>query len=295
MARIAVQMGHVGRTPGSGLSLGAAGEQAYLLELGPRIVDALDARGHDAVLVHAVTGVPGSYRGPGGPLPAGPGDLFVALHCDGSTNPNVRGGSVGYPDEAGRVAAHAWKLAHQRRGWNVGYRPDNYTPALRGYYGFGLARSWRHRFVAEHGFISSPDDRELLYDRLESFALAHVDAVEAVLGAHPTTPTQETDTMLVMPSWGRRQANGRRPFFALVDISDHACTVIATGGAPYKPGLDKLAPPNPAMTYGAFGLLSTLRIEGLAGRPVGIGEDGTGVVAVGCADGGTVDIAVKPG
>lgn len=113
----------------------------------------------------------------------------------------------------------------------------------------------------------------------------------AQLAGSSPAPSEEEE-MLVYPTWGRRQANGRRPFFAIVDVSDHACTVIATGGAPFAGGLDKL--PAPKMTYGSFALLSTLRVEGLGGRPIGIGEAEGGIIAVGCADGGTVDVARKP-
>lgn len=177
MAAVTLQMGHVGRKAGSGLSLGAAGEQDYVKAIVPRVADRLRALGHDVAVIDAVTGAASK-------VPGGTRDVFVSFHCDGSVNPAVRGASVGYPDGNGQRLAAAWKAAHARNGWPSGYRGDNYTAGLRSYYMWSRTKGHRHRFLAEHGFISSPADRKWLWDHIDAAAGAHVDAIGEIVG-HP--------------------------------------------------------------------------------------------------------------
>lgn len=171
MARVVVQMGHVPRTTGA---TGTYREQEFVKALAPRIKTVLETLGHTVYVI--------DYDGP---YP--PGDAFVALHCDGSLNKAVRGGSVGYQTADGQRLAAAWKRAHQRRGYTGGFKPDNYTRDLAGYYGFGYAKC-RYEFLAEHGHTTNPIDEAWLFANLDSCAAAHAEAIGEVLG-HPIVPT----------------------------------------------------------------------------------------------------------
>lgn len=167
MADVVIQAGHCHRKTGA---TGTRREQEFAWAVGTRLVQRLAALGHKATLIGADSAVPRS-------------DVFVALHTDGSTNPSRRGASVGYPDSDGARLAAAWKRAHQRHGFPGGFLNDNYTAALRGYYGFGRS-SAPIRFLAEHGTTTNRDDERWLFANLDRCVAAHVDAIGEVVG-HP--------------------------------------------------------------------------------------------------------------
>lgn len=171
MATVAVQMGHCFRTSGS---TGTAGEQKFNELAAELAVGTLEMRGHHARSIKADVATE-DYRA----------DVFVAIHCDGSTSPSARGASVGYQSTSGRRIAAEWKRAYQRRGWTGGFRTDNYTPALAGYYGVRFARAAgaSFAFIVESGFLTSPEDKALLSGPggPRRVALAIADAVDAVL------------------------------------------------------------------------------------------------------------------
>ena len=163
MADVVVQAGHCHRRAGA---TGTHREQEFTWALGRRLRDLLAEHGHVVTLIGADDPVPTS-------------DAFVALHTDGSSNPRRRGASVGYPDAAGARLAAAWKRAHQRHGYPGGFLRDNYTPALRGYYGFRKSRA-PVRFLAEHGTTTNRADELWLFSHLEQCAQAHLDAVNSL-------------------------------------------------------------------------------------------------------------------
>lgn len=186
---VVVQAGHCFRNSGS---TGTAGEQTFTDPASRAAVAELVRRGFRARRILADD-----------PRSAYAGAMFVAIHCDGSTSPSARGASVGYRDAAGKAAAVAWKTSYQRRGWTSGFRPDNYTAALAGYYGTGEAAAAGNprAFIVESGFLTSPADRQLLgyaADRavkvndsgIARVAAAIADTAEAVLGRQvtPTAP-----------------------------------------------------------------------------------------------------------
>jgi hypothetical protein len=126
------------------------------------------------------------------------GDLFVALHYDSSTNPSARGASVGYQTPEGNRFAQAWKRHYVANGWTGGFRGDNYTAALAGYYGVrhAVAQGNRRAFISEAGFHSNPGDAALLAapggpDRVGRAVAA---AVAEIMGqAIPTPPANGSD------------------------------------------------------------------------------------------------------
>lgn len=171
MTTVVIQLGHVPRKKGA---TGTHREQEFVKALGPLIKERLIASGHKAMLVGADDAIP-------------PSDVFVALHTDGSNDKNRRGASVGYPDANGAKLAELWKGAHARKGYGGGFHPNNYTAALKGYYGFGKSRA-RYRFLAEHGTTTNGTDERWLFDHLAECADAHAEAINALVGNAPTPP-----------------------------------------------------------------------------------------------------------
>lgn len=178
---VVIQRGHCFRREGA---TGTTGEQEFVDAVGREAAALLERHGHRAVLLGADEPVPRA-------------DVFLALHCDGSVHATAGGASAGYRDAAGRDLAARWKAAYQRRGWPHGFRGDNYTEALRFYYGTrwaaraGIPRA----VVVEHGFLTNPSERRFLTSPAGRAVavLALVDAVGAVLG-HPDQDGTGTTT-----------------------------------------------------------------------------------------------------
>lgn len=188
MPTLVVQLGHCYRRTGA---TGTTGEQEYAAKVGDACKALLHSRGGWSVRLILADDPAGYYAG----------DAFFAIHCDGSTSADARGASVGYRTPEGQVLAQAWKRAYAARGW-PGFRPDNYTDALRQYYGTGTAvnRGNRRAVILECGFRTNQGDRALLDGPggPERVALSIGDA----LGI-PTTPPQqqETDVDATQNAW----------------------------------------------------------------------------------------------
>lgn len=197
MPILIIQMGHVARTAGA---TGTTGEQAFARRVATAAGRLLNGRGGWIVrAIHADV-----------PTDAYQGDAFVAVHCDGSTNPTAHGASVGYQGSAGQRIAQAWKRAYAARGWAGGFRSDNYTPALAGYYGVRNARSVGNTaaFIVECGFLTNPDDRAALTrpDGADRVALAIGDALGIPTGT-PTPPAPNPQEDNDMPVFVRGDSN----------------------------------------------------------------------------------------
>jgi len=147
---VVVQQGHVPRMYGTTGTAGVRGtEQAFALEIGPRITQHLRAAGLTVALI-----------GADDPRPTA--EVFLALHQDGSDDPGARGASVGYPRYGdGATLAKIFKARYTLAGWPNGFRADNNTIGLHWYYGFGWNRYSKRlaRFDAalliEHGFATT--------------------------------------------------------------------------------------------------------------------------------------------
>lgn len=150
MSVLVVQLGHCYRHSGA---TGTVGEQEYAAKVGAACARLLHGHGGWVVRQILADAPVAEYRG----------DAFFAIHCDGSTSASAKGASVGYRNVAGQQVAQAWKRAYEARGWS-GFRPDNYTTALSGYYGTRTAvGQGNHRAViVECGFRTNPTDRAAL-------------------------------------------------------------------------------------------------------------------------------------
>jgi N-acetylmuramoyl-L-alanine amidase len=94
-------------------------------------------------------------------------NVAVFVHFDGSANPNAGGASVGYNDDTDRAAAHEWKALYSRYWPSAfGWHADNYTNALRGYYGFSNTVTQDAEFVIEFGTLSNRREADWLQPRL---------------------------------------------------------------------------------------------------------------------------------
>jgi hypothetical protein len=118
--------------------------------------------------------------------------VLVALHQDGSSNQNVRGASVGYPSKTEAESARLgdiWKSLYQLAGYPSGFRPDNYTAALSGYY------AWRRstadaNLLIEHGFATNRADDNWMWDNLELIAATNAAAIMRYLGISIYNPNE---------------------------------------------------------------------------------------------------------
>lgn len=191
MARVILQAGHCHRKRGSvGTQTrdGSYTEQQFTWAVANRARDLLAADGHDAITILADE--PSSrYRG----------DAFIAIHADGNNSPNVYGASVGYRTNEGKALAHAWKAAYKALGWSGGFRGDNYTAALGGYYGTkrAVAEGNRRACILEFGFLTNPGEAAQLRSKAgqERAAQSVRRAVNASLGISTPDPTTEDDDM----------------------------------------------------------------------------------------------------
>lgn len=187
MVTVAVQRGHCFRTTGS---TGTAGtyrgqrrtEQQFADTLARAMKRTMEARGHRVAVLTADEPVPPTY-------------LFVALHQDGSNNPAVRGASIGYQTAASARYGSIFKALYSVAGWPGGFRADNYTRALAGYYGFRRASS-TIELIVEHGFATNTDDNRWQWDHIDTIAAVHADTLDHYLDRPkgPTVPKYHAKT-----------------------------------------------------------------------------------------------------
>lgn len=166
MALVVVQMGHCYRRRGA---TGVPGEQLFSRRAADACRRTLTSRGHQVRVIRA-DDPEGAYRG----------DVFVAIHCDGSVDPRVHGAAVGYQSACGMRVARAFLHAYEAHGWR-GFRPDNYTEGIKHYYGVRTARDQgvRHAFLVQAGFLTNPADRHQLVSEAGPARLA--DAVSVAV------------------------------------------------------------------------------------------------------------------
>lgn len=186
MRDVVIHMGHCFRTRGATGTSGHRGtEQQFVSQVAARMADQLSPFG-----VNAVTALADD------PLPRA--KIFVALHQDGSVNPQAQGASVGYPVTTPNYQfAQLWKANYTLKGWPNGFRPDNYTRGLRNYYGFRRINA-DVKVLMEHGFATNRADENWMWDNMSLVVQAHVETITQWLGVKrpPSPPTdQEEDEM----------------------------------------------------------------------------------------------------
>jgi N-acetylmuramoyl-L-alanine amidase len=193
-ARVGLQLGHVPRTSGVTGTGGCCGttEQQYVTRLYDTVAPKLVAAGHTPIRILAD---PTSY-----PVC----DVFVAMHCDGSTDSSARGCSFGYRTDQSNAArskalGDKWRERHNAVGYPGGNRGTNYTTGLANYYALDnvFARNANVRaIVAEFGFLTNPSDSGWLTSNYGKVADAIVQTVVHFYGG-----TAEEDDFPVWSQW----------------------------------------------------------------------------------------------
>lgn len=190
MSVIVVQQGHVPRLTGR---TGTPGEQQFAIAAANRCRVRLAEIGHEARVIIA---------DPPADNTAYKGDMFVAIHCDGNTDPSSHGMAVGFQNADGERLAHAWQDRYEAHGWNRGRKDDNHTDNLKSYYGVrhAIEMGNRRAFIVECGFLTNAEDKALLespegHDRV---ARALADVVANTFGKFPpkNIETEEDDMPL---------------------------------------------------------------------------------------------------
>jgi hypothetical protein len=157
------------------------------------------------------------------PDPMYAGDVFVAVHGDGNSNPSLRGASVGYRTPEGAALAQRWKQAYIAAGWPGGFHPDNYTAALQGYYGLINAvrdAGTEAAFILEVGMMTNPNDRAWIDGNHETIAAT---IWQAVAG---TVAEGVNDMLQLLPpvpvGWKRiyRLRDGRGDYLLTASIDE---------------------------------------------------------------------------
>ena len=176
MGRWVVQMGHVPRTSGS---TGTSGHRGTEQEFARRVAAEIQARYPSVIVI-------------GADDPCPPCDVFTSLHQDGSTNPRARGASIGFPPGSRESAEFGatFKALYAFAGWPDGFRRDNYTSALSGYYMWDRVTAPR-RLLVEHGFATNREDDDWMWDNIGRIADVHVAAFRSVFPA----PTRKVNRM----------------------------------------------------------------------------------------------------
>lgn len=116
---------------------------------------------------------------------------------------------------------------------------------------------------------------------------------EIALIVNPSTNQEDDMDRTCIPSWAKRQTNGRMPFYKLdpaPELAPTAVRVLAFAGCPLKAGL-----PAPTFKYGSVFGIPCLEVRPGGASVVGIEEHTTsGAVLLCLSDGGTLDIGAKP-
>ncbi|MEB3272736.1 MAG: N-acetylmuramoyl-L-alanine amidase [Prochlorothrix sp.] len=182
MGRIFISAGHGGLEDGrrdSGSIAGGTTEAQEMIQLRDLIVQELRSRNFEVLSVPDDLGAAQSlswinlrYRS---------GDVALEIHADSSANLSVRGASVYYiaNNEDRRAHAELMLIALLRRVPqlpNRGAKPD--TTAGVGRLGF-CRDTTAPSLHFEVGFLSNPDDRQLLQTRRRDFALGLADGLAA--------------------------------------------------------------------------------------------------------------------
>lgn len=193
LKRVLVQAGHVApREPGFEAGTGTVREQEFARAVQIRLSRLLKTDGRfDTTLC-------------GGDIPDGwTGDLFLSLHGDGSSSRRSSGYCYGFPPDSLKSAAFAniHAVEFEKVEGHPPHRKDNYTGALRSYYG------WRRvnapvKVLVEHGFLTNPSEQTWMFNNIPQIADAHYRAVCRLFGWRPryaTTRPKKKPTVVVRP------------------------------------------------------------------------------------------------
>ena len=175
--RVLVQAGHLApREPGFESGTGTNGEQELAKSIRDRLVAILNKDGRFEPIP-----MPGWIRPRGIKV-----DAALYLHGDGSGNPNAAGYCFGYPDHPiNKKLADLIAVEIDKIPGHPPHRTDNYTAALRGYYGYSRVDSPGPEVLIEHGFLTNPSERRWLFAHVDELAQAEYRALLKYFGLPP--------------------------------------------------------------------------------------------------------------
>jgi N-acetylmuramoyl-L-alanine amidase len=202
------------------------------LAIAQATAEKLKELGYEVDILPAV--VPPSYRA----------HLFIAIHADGSNDPNAAGYRVATPrrDATGRASQFA-ELLEKSYGEATELRQlPTVTRRMRNYYAFNFRR-YEHALhpmtigvIIETGFITSPRDRRVIMDDPEKAATGIVDAITAF---PITPPPKKPGGEGVREAIGIRDSSFKDPFsvsaLVLMDSSSPHRSRVRPGNARATP------------------------------------------------------------
>jgi len=177
MSRILIQAGHAEpRQPGHLDQTGTRREIEFSMKMQAELANLFRRDGRFTVQT-----CPGLF-----PYPEWRGDVFLSLHLDGAGNPASHGFSLGWPangrapgrgpELAGRIAKRFLAIPHPG-----GHHADNYTDALRGYYGWSRVDA-PTKVLIEHGYSTNAAEQAWMFTHVPHMARATYGAVLEHLG-----------------------------------------------------------------------------------------------------------------
>lgn len=223
MRRILIQAGHVEpREPGHEGQTGTRREQEFALLMQEALRRRFTGDGR-----FGVTLCPGD-------IPDGwTGDVFLALHLDGSASSSSHGFSLGWPANGRNPGQGPLLAARITKGFLAiphpgGHHIDNYTDGLRGYYGWSRVNA-AAKVLIEHGFSTNPTEQAWMFSHVAEMADATYRAVLEHLGfAYPAAKPGG-------PPWVATVDNreiGRGSLLNPLFVARISAALRAAGGAP---------------------------------------------------------------
>lgn len=175
--RVLVQAGHLApREPGFEGGTGTAGEIEVVTKIRNVLVSLLNKDGRFEAIP-----MPGHITPRGIRV-----DAALFLHCDGAGSPQASGYSFGYPNDATNIRLA--RLINEEFVKLLGHPPhhkDNYTPDLRGYYGYSRVNTPGPEVLVEHGFLTNPAERVWINQNIQELAEAEYKALLRYFGFAP--------------------------------------------------------------------------------------------------------------
>lgn len=182
--RVLVQAGHnPPREPGFESGTGTAGEIEFVKGVADRLL-ALLRRDSRFQGIYSPGDIPNGIKV----------DAALFLHADGAGSPTASGYSFGFPPF--NVNSRLARLIGQEFAKIPGHPPhhaDNYTAAMRGYYGFSRVDTPGPEVLVEHGFLTNPGERKWLLGHKDELALAEYRALCAFFGFEPKGEEEPKD------------------------------------------------------------------------------------------------------
>ncbi len=164
---VIIQAGHEGLHSGNtGAQTKLYREVDWNIKVANRVAEILRKRGISVVRMGANTHLSRAK-------------IAIAIHFDGSKRICHSGASVGYPNNNSKAFAQRWKRVYKKY-FPFKWHKDNFTPALRHYYGYYWIRADRF-LLLELGEITCAKQAKWLKPRLDKIAQMIADTIRKEL------------------------------------------------------------------------------------------------------------------